>query len=879
MKTPLRILLLLAFLASPAAFARVVSYAPYSEALATRAQHSRTSRYVLAIEGRPINSSIERTIQARLVLHDTTGAEEPRVVLRSDSIEAAALFEPGNGAPPMLLAASSNRVVLSTDAGINWREVLKFDTDAVIYQPRFDNGGPFTRGLGGPIQTGTASWPFVVDVRAGEVIAIGADGRTRMLAAGSKLVGRNREGTRFLVSTGNTVTIVDLEGRIAPVATDVTPDEGWITSEGSVYLLVWLPNGARRLRLYEHQQEAFKTGRYLFFAIPTHDFDGAWMIQQDGGDPSLSRHVPGGAEEVFWTDTTLGREIEAIIAGPSGRSVLIQTAILRETAETTPFRGIGVAVWQPGQPAPASYDEIHARLGTNHGFAHVDPDTVAEGSLFVFDSALREWQKGSGGTFLGSREGPGGADVLQEWGLLRASLRQRLIIPAVSRVEGGYGTHWLTDLVLHNPFEVKQDVTLRFEQTAKTLTLDPDEIRVVADVLGTLFGVERGGGPLFVDPQTSMTVSSRTYTRSGGGTLGYTMDAVDALNTAGAGFPFAFSAAFPGTNFRTNMLLTDLSGRGSQVTLHGFTTHEPVYVAPTATLSLGRVDGWLGTRGGLFVEPLSGNLLTTVVAIDNATNDATYFPPDRVNNDAMSRTIPAIAHIDYPDGRKLRTDLHVFNPAPFPQEIGLNGKPIDTDQWPRGKPFIYLLPYEARVIRDVLKEVFDLEGRARLRYVVGNTRESGPSVRVTARTYLIDPNGGTRGTITPPLSNFQLAAQGETLEIVAPLGPSLQLDLGLIDLSPYPQGDPTIVRITVYDHRGVFLGSWSEHLFAARGLYLEDVFRSKSIAQPGAARIVMEVAISGTLVGAYGTLVDRTTRDMMHLNANRGGRVKPNLAY
>ena len=134
-------------------------------------------------------------------------------------------------------------------------------------------------------------------------------------------------------------------------------------------------------------------------------------------------------------------------------------------------------------------------------------------------------------------------------------------------------------------------------------------------------------------------------------------------------------------------------------------------------------------------------------------------------------------------------------------------------------------------------------------------------------------------SITPPLSNFQLATEGEALEIVAPLGPSLQLNLGLIDLSPYPQGDSTVVRITVYDPRGKFLESWDEVLFAARGLYLEDVFRSKSIAQPAAARIVMEVAVSGTRVGAYGTLTDRATRDMMYLNANHGGRVKPNLVY
>jgi hypothetical protein len=835
MKTFHRIATILLLLAAPAALARVLSYAPYSEKFATRAQQSRTTRHVLVNEG------------TRLMLYDSKGIDEPQVVSTGEGLDFAALFQANDDAKPLIYYRSKS----SLPANMQWPA---------------DRGGPLSRGLNAPIIIGNAQYPFITySSSSGDVIAIAPNDEVKTLAAWpARIIGRNREGNRILVTANGTVSIVELDGRTAPVAKDLSPAWGWITSEGAVYTVTPTPTGVLRIRFHEHQQETFKTGRDGFFAIPTADFEGAWMVQQGPGDPTtLSRYYPGRGEEVMWTDER-GRQIEALIPGASGETLLIQAQRPRGAADT-PFTGVSLALWRTGEPAPADYDDLLARLGTHYGFAHVDPDTLAAGSPFVFDTAFDGTFKRDRLAGVGSSTG-GGADVIQEWGVVRGTIKQRVVLPTVSRIQGGYSTNWLTDVTLYNPLATKQDVNLRFESTTKTLSLEPKEIRVVRDVLQTVFGIERGAGPLFVEPQKSMTVTSRTYTPSGNGSLGYSMDAIDASNTAGAGYQFTFGGAFPKWHFRTNMLLTDLSGRGSEAVLHGFTTQVPVGVAPNSTVNLGRVDPWLGTRGGLRVEAASGNLMTTVVAIDNFTNDATYFPPDLLMNPRMSRTLPALAHIDFPDGSKLRSDVYIYNASPSFTHIFFEGKELDNNGWPRLIRGISLSPWQAHIFEEAPDFLMRLRGRSRLRY------SAGEGVRVTARTYFIDPDGGTRGMIAPPLNNFQMAAEGETLELVAQAGSNLRMSLAVMDLAIEPVGDPSVVRIHLIDDKGKTLHSFDETVHAAQGRYFEDIFKAHGIEQPAATRIVVEIVRSPSLVGAYGVLREAVTGDLAYVSANHGGR-------
>ncbi len=245
-------LLLLVLLAVPAS-ARILSYAPYTDRISRSTHHERTTRWFLLSE--------EFSGRYELVLYDSAGAHEPRVV---DSgwwrAPESALYERKNApdAPPMLLVGEK----LSVDGGLTWK------TLAGLYHYRpfepwdFDTGGPFVQGLATGILPGTDDTPFIV---AGdghsEVYAVHANGELTLLHDHAGLVGRNATGDQFLINSDGEILIVDLAGRTTPVVDLRWGDyySGWLTKDGSVYLQAPLRDG-RYLSFYRNGSREFVAG-------------------------------------------------------------------------------------------------------------------------------------------------------------------------------------------------------------------------------------------------------------------------------------------------------------------------------------------------------------------------------------------------------------------------------------------------------------------------------------------------------------------------------------------------------------------------------------------------------------------------------------------
>jgi hypothetical protein len=443
--------------------------------------------------------------------------------------------------------------------------------------------------------------------------------------------------------------------------------------------------------------------------------------------------------------------------------------------------------------------------------------------------------------------------------------------------------------VIYNPLDEKQTVDVQFVAlgeeiqiaTANTikLTLEPREIRVLGDALKTLFNVENGGGALYFLPAQGVNVTGRTYSRAAeGGTFGFGMMAIDFWNAAGPRFPLSFAGAFPGPNFRTNVLLTDTSGRGTEARLQAYGvsgtmgSSDIAFAAPTSGVTqVNNIGGTLGLfshqSGGLVVQPSRGTAIPTVVAIDNRTNDPTYFPPDLPAS--TIRTIPVIGHIDGAHGSRFRSDIYLINLSPSARQVTLEVKKWDTNEWPRRLNFT-MLPNEARVIEDALFKLFGLEGLARLRYWSDGGQGDASGIRVTSRTYNIDANGATYGSLIPPLNNFQSAAPGESLEITGIVGGSgFRTNLGLVELGQGPNNLTANVRLTIFDEKGKQIDRFTVTLPVAGGMQINDLFGARGITAPAAARVVVEVLDTG-LVGAYATLTDNVTNDTTFLGANLG---------
>jgi hypothetical protein len=883
-------------------FARVVSYAPYTNRVATPSFQERSSRHFVLIETTPENFAV-RGIQSddEVVLYDSAGVEEPRVITPKPGAwySHTALYEKSGGTP-LLLAIGQDAhtpVVWFSSGGTEWKTVANLGMFSPPMVLDTDTGGPFTHGLYAPVLAGNDNFPFVITLTSG-VFSIDRNGVAKSLlnAPGSRVIGRNRAGDRFLLYSAGAIWSTTAEG---PAVKMVTVDPagayaGWLRADGTAYVQMLRAEG-RFLYTISGTTLTFVAGPYntnppaigspqtpgvtmRFFAVPTQDFEGAWLIQRETGKPTtMLRHTRSSGVQTMWSDIT-GPQVEALITGASGETVLVQVHREREGVELQrPFIDPALAVWRVGQQAPRSYDELYLNESWNKGFVSIDVDQLESGKTFVFNSGFQEMAPPV------SRVSPpisGGGDVMQEWGVVRGSLKQRLVLPGAARLNGAFGSFWMTDLTVYNPLTEKQQVEVRFmplgtqNAVSTTLSLDAGEIRPIADALKTLFGIDSGGGTLHFIPDVGINATARTYSRKGEGTFGFGMQAIDFFNAAGPRFPLTFSGAFPGENFRTNFLLTDTSGRGAHAKLQAFgvtgwaSSDSGIETPAEGTVQVNSVGPAVGLHArdgaGLVVEATRGTVIPTVVAIDNRTNDPTYFPPDLAAN--VVRAIPVIGHLDGANGSKFRSDLYLYNPSNITRTVTLVAKKWDSNE--QKTVNFTMLPKESRAVPDVLKTLFAMEGLARMRY--GSLQwEPGDGVRATSRTYTVEPSGATYGCLVPPLNNFQIGTAGDRLEILGVSGGAgFRTNIGLVDISDVSTRNPT-VRITIIDDKRKTLDTFSIQIPARGGTQLNDIFAARNLTPPPAALVVIEI-VDGEQIGAYATLTDNVTNDSTYLGANLG---------
>ncbi|MEA2336173.1 MAG: hypothetical protein QOE82_180, partial [Thermoanaerobaculia bacterium] len=746
-------------LAVPFLQARVLSYAPYTNRPALPVIQNRMNRHFVLLESASPQTS-GSAFWSEVVMYDSTGQEEPRVVYPPagatfENIVVAAVREEAGAAPTILVGTYGNQYYgtmiwkLSTDGGASWKTIpLSLPPAYFDYQSSSapDVGGPFVRARYSNIRIGTRDVPFVIspNTSTSAIYAIMADGSFLKLTTTGRLIGSNKAGDRFLVLNGKDVYSIDTLGGGSKIGTMPSAGqfEGWLTPDGAAYVNLASCCGADRLWYLKDgnvQEVAVgsdarfggsSTGMY-FFEIPTADYSGAWIIKRAPGKPTwLLQHTPQAGLVGQWQDIT-APEVEAIHASAGGDKVLIQVHRPRASVDQLSFKDPALAVWHVGDPAPRFYDELFLDEKSNKGFVHLDVDAVERNEPFVFDGGSLVY--GGGGVNTSPSSG-GGSDVFQEWGVVRGSLAQKLVLPGFGRTSGAFNSNWTTDVTFYNPSDAPVTATLRFVRGAsadttasllgdQTLVLEPREIRLVPDALKTLFNVESGVGALFITPVggSSLNATARTYTRSTVGTYGYGMEAIDTYAAASARFPVTFCGAFQGTGFRTNLVLTDVSGRGTTAALAaaGISGVITLSIPPIETTVLGyqQTNGLesllntMSSRGALTVQPTRGEALAAVFTIDNKTNDPTYFPPDL--SASVTRTIPAIGHIDGLNDSKFRSDVYLFNNSTTAKYVTLSMKMWDSAA--NSSVSIVLQPNEVRVLSDVLFTFFGRTGIARLR--------------------------------------------------------------------------------------------------------------------------------------------------------------------
>jgi hypothetical protein len=895
--------------------ARVISYSPYTDRSAVPAHQHRMNRHFVLVEGPATamgGGAVLPPFQApgiagQLVVYDFLGIEEPKVVYPKEGTAlfmGAAVRESSAGVPAILaLVTAQGQVwppglILSTDGGATWKTLdIPVPTYVQNFPSGIDTGGPFAAARGAQMRIGTDEWPFVVATRQA-IYAIAPDGSNRKIQAPDfvqtgTLIGRDAAGRRFLVAASNgelhTVSTETMTSTLLSTAPGSFLD-GWIAGDrayvletvaGNFRLSVTTSNGARTTIV-----EAPATALNLF-AAPTFDYSGAWIIERGPGKPTiLYKHTTAGLVKQ-WEDIT-APEVEALHAGASGTKLLVQVHRPRPQADQRIFQDPALALWNEGEPAPRAYDELYMDEQFNKGFVHLDVEKIAAGEPFVFDSGVRFSGWNGGISPAVPPPSAGGGDVVQEWGVVRASLKQRLVIPAVGRTPGAFGSYWVTDVIINNPAAAPQRVDIRFapsgapsttaENLVRTVTLSARETRLIEDVLASLFGMESGTGAFFIEPESGVTMTSRTYSKSAAGTYGFNMLAMDVFAAAAsARFPVTFAGAFLGTNYRTNLVITDAGEHGSVSGLRAAGTTGLMGlsgitfdVAAKGQQQINGIGPMLGVypyeTGALLFQPARGSAIASVFTIDNRTNDTTYFPPDLPA--PVVRTIPAIGHVDGANNSRFRSDLYLYNPTAQIRTLTLQVRMWDSPDTATLQ--FTMLPNEARVVRDALQTMFGRTGIARLRYQSMDGNSNG--VRVTSRTYSVNDDGGTYGFLMPPLNNFQSGGPGDTLEILGAVAhDDYRTNIGLVDLSGIGTGPSVNVKVEIVDAAGDVADSFTVSVPFAGGMQLNDVFRSRQIDVRGP--VLIRVSPLGGLIGAYATHLDNRTNDASYLGANLG--VKP----
>ena len=886
---------------------------------------------------------------SRLVVYDAEGIDEPRDVspgAAPSRILFAASYEDGKNVRLLVVTdatlpgeptQTAMRLLFSRDTGATWTPVAlppSLHPEGLAAGGMSDIGGWVARERGASLRLGTSAFPFVAAFPADgtpaggwSLVGIGASGQTRLLASGQSptaapaLVGSDVYWARFLVAadlvrpgpggvaSGDTRTSglfsVDLSGnvtRLLDLAAVPPTLQAWMATDDSTYVQVdggggvvtapfTAPRsfGVARGGSFTELVTADASPETRLFGVSSATGKSAWIVKRDAGSTTLMSHSAANGLVTHWSDATRP-DVEAIHVAVSGNRLLLQADRPRPTPERR-FIDPALAVWEVGQPAPRQYDELFLNETSNKGFVHLDVDAAANGAPFFFDAGASFFSilaPGGGGP----AGGGGGADVVQEWGVVKASLVQRLLIPAAARADGRNGSVWRTDLTLRNPDETPLSVSVSLVPNPQTIStgtgvlvvLEPGEIRLVPDVLKTLFGLDAGSGALLVVPAggRSVDATSRTYSLGEEGSFGMGVGAVDVYAAASANFPVTFSATLLGPGFRTNLVATDASVRGSRISL---TLAPSSADLPPVTLDLdvpvgtqrqlnglGEAAGLpAGSRGSLTLAPGKGAVIAGLTAIDNATNDPTWFGPDLPAT--VSRSIPALVHADGANGAAFRSDLYLFNPTPEARSVTLTARdwasPLTTKSL-----FLVLLPQESKVIQDALLGAFGLTGVAQVSFTSDASLETAEGVRVTSRTYTNAPGYsnasgvGTYGHPVPPLNSFQSVTAGETLEILGPVqAPGFRTNLALVDLLPPGNlGGPLTIGVEIVDGKGVVVDSFTKSLPQGAGGQINDLFNARGL-KPDLGPVLIRVSPSGGNVAAYATTIDNGTNDPTYFQA------------
>ncbi|HET8797149.1 MAG TPA: hypothetical protein VFO89_05670, partial [Thermoanaerobaculia bacterium] len=231
--------------------------------------------------------------------------------------------------------------------------------------------------------------------------------------------------------------------------------------------------------------------------------------------------------------------------------------------------------------------------------------------------------------------------------LLGAATSGRYVLPGMAYINNG-AAFWVSDVRLFNSGNAATPATLSFHPQGnpgaaltRDITLNAGEIRVLDNIIGSLFGQPNGtGGALVIaTPQpTSLVTTARTYNQTSSGTYGQFIPGVTPAQSAGLGDrALQILQLEQSSRFRTNIGVNETSGQPVTVEIAAIvpdsivTPFVTIALAPNEFRQISLAD--FGFQNAVYnarvtVKVIDGTGKVTAYgsAIDLVTQDPTYVP-------------------------------------------------------------------------------------------------------------------------------------------------------------------------------------------------------------------------------------------------------------
>jgi len=441
-------------------------------------------------------------------------------------------------------------------------------------------------------------------------------------------------------------------------------------------------------------------------------------------------------------------------------------------------------------------------------------------------------------------------------------------IPAVVHADGVGESVWRSDVGLLNRSSRTNLVRLRLHRgnqpVDREFEMAPGESRVIPDAV-EWFG-RSGSGPLQIFSSEGLTVTSRTYNQSIGGTFGQSLDGVTATGGLESGESAVLMQLQENDAARTNIGIHNqwrrsavveialFDGDGSLITGH---TRE---IAPQQTVQLNRPFFKLGHRN----DVASGYAVITVVSgqdvyasasvIDNVTGDPTSIPMKSGQGHHL-QWIAAAVHGEGAHESQWRTDLSLLNRSGETATVDVSFR---GDNGTSSNVVVTLDNGEQRTIGDVVASV-GAEGSGSVEI------QSSSPVMVASRTYNAS-DFGTYGLFLDGISGADSCGEGGTVW----LPHLLQNDLFRTNVGLVNTGETEArMRVTFFDSSGAELASRSRTLGPGAWLQLQEPFAriaGRTDIDAGYAAVHVQ---SGQGLIAYASVIDNRTNDGTAISMKR----------